>query len=131
MGAEEAKRFSLPWGGTLELVLEPVGERSMLAEPSRRLARGELVRRDLCLQTGGVRLTPPGAGDVLELTETTFATTHGPRWRLLLTGAGQMTQYIARMARTLDYDIIVCGSPRRVRGGLQHRRRAASTRNAR
>ncbi len=80
----------------------------MLAELIQRLARGELVRRELCLQTGGVRLTPPGDGDVLEPSETTLASTHGPRWRLLLIGAGQMTQYIATLARTLDYDVIVC-----------------------
>ncbi|WP_137892951.1 XdhC family protein [Ramlibacter sp. 2FC] len=108
VGAEEATRFGLPCGGTLELVLEPVGEQSKLSELVERLARGELVRRELHLRTGEVTLTPPGDGDVLQLTETTLVTTHGPCWRLLLIGAGQMTQYIATMARALDYDVIVC-----------------------
>ena len=32
---------------------------------------------------------------------------HGPRWRLVLIGAGQLTQYLAEMARMLDYHVSV------------------------
>jgi xanthine dehydrogenase accessory factor len=108
VGAEEATRFGLPCGGTLELVLEPVGEHSRLPELIEILARGERVRRVLTLADGAVELQPPGDGDLLTLTDTTLTTTHGPRWRLVLIGAGQMTQYIATMARALDYEVIVC-----------------------
>ena len=38
----------------------------------------------------------------------TLVTHHGPRWRLVVIGAGQMTQYLAPMARSLDYEVIVC-----------------------
>ena len=33
---------------------------------------------------------------------------HGPRWRLLLIGAGQVTRYLAQMAQALDYHVTVC-----------------------
>jgi xanthine dehydrogenase accessory factor len=106
--AEAAFRFGLPCGGTLELVLEPVTKASRLPELLEVLTRGECTRRVLHLDTGAVELHPPGEADVLALTDTTLTTTHGPRWRLLLIGAGQMTQYIATMARALDYEVIVC-----------------------
>jgi xanthine dehydrogenase accessory factor len=89
VGAEEATRFGLPCGGTLELVLEPVTDASRLAD-------------------GAVELHPPAEGDVLALTSDTLTTSHGPRWRLVIIGAGQMTQYLATMARALDYEVLVC-----------------------
>jgi xanthine dehydrogenase accessory factor len=106
--AEAAFRFGLPCGGTLELVLEPLTKASRLPELLEVLTRGECVKRVLHLDSGRVELLPPGDADVLALTDTTLTTTHGPRWRLLLIGAGQMTQYIATMARALDYEVIVC-----------------------
>jgi xanthine dehydrogenase accessory factor len=108
VGAEEATRFGLPCGGTLELVLEPVGPQSQVGELLEVLARGDRTRRVLNLADGHAELHAPGEGDVLQLTETTLTTTHGPSWRLLLIGAGQMTHYIATMAQALDYQVLIC-----------------------
>ena len=108
IGAEEATRFGLPCGGTLELVLEPLGTQSQIPALLERLTRGELVSRVLDLKTGAVQLTPPSDGDVVRLSETQLVTTHGPRWRLLVIGAGQMTHYLASMAQALDYEVLIC-----------------------
>ncbi len=108
IGAEEANRFGLPCGGTLELVLEPVSEASRIPELLDRLAQGGLVRRTLSLADGSVQLETAGPSDELHLTDTTLTTTHGPRWRLLLIGAGQMTHYLATMAKALDYEVLIC-----------------------
>lgn len=106
--ADAAHRFGLPCGGLIELVLEPVQACTQLPELLQRLERGERVRRVLSLATGAVQLEPAGAADELELTDTTLTTHHGPSWRLLLIGAGQMTQYLAQMAQALGYQVIVC-----------------------
>jgi xanthine dehydrogenase accessory factor len=108
VGAEEAKRFGLPCGGTMELVLEPVTARSRIPELLALLAQGRRVRRELDLKTAEVRLSAPDGGDALVLSETTLVSEHGPRWRLLLIGAGQLTQYLARMAQALDYAVVIC-----------------------
>ena len=108
VGAEEARQFGLPCGGTLELVLEPVGEASRIPELLQRLAGGGLVRRVLHLADGRVELDTAGPSDELALTEDTLTTTHGPRWRLLVIGAGQMTSYLAGMASVLDYEVLIC-----------------------
>ncbi|MCR5865986.1 hypothetical protein LRS14_12290 [Aquincola sp. J276] len=108
VGAEEATRFGLPCGGTLELVLEPVGPHSRIDELLAVLQHGDRIRRVLTLADGHVELLPPAEGDVLQLTDTTLTTTHGPSWRLLLIGAGQMTHYLATMAQALDYQVLIC-----------------------
>ena len=38
----------------------------------------------------------------------TLTTVHGPCWRLLLIGAGQLSRCLAEMALMLDYQIAVC-----------------------
>jgi len=106
--ADAAHRFGLPCGGLIELVLEPVQPATQLPELLQRLERGERVRRVLTLATGAVQLKPSGAADELALTDTTLTTHHGPSWRLLLIGAGQMTQYLAQMAGALGYQVTVC-----------------------
>ena len=109
VGAEEARRFGLPCGGTLELMLEPLGPQSAVDELLARLTRGERVRRVLELATGTVTLAPaePGA-DTLVLSDTQLVSHHGPQWRLLVIGAGQMTDYLAQMALALGYGVTVC-----------------------
>jgi xanthine dehydrogenase accessory factor len=106
--ADAAHRFGLPCGGLIELVLEPVQPRTRLDELLARLSRGERVRRVLEIASGEVTLQPATETDELQLTDTTLTTHHGPHWRLLLIGAGQMTQYLAQMASALGYEVLVC-----------------------
>ncbi|MDP3614692.1 MAG: XdhC family protein, partial [Rubrivivax sp.] len=94
--ADAAHRFGLPCGGLIELVMEPVQPITRLPELLERLTRGERVQRHLTLATGAVTLQDGGTTDELTLTDTTLTTHHGPSWRLLLIGAGQMTQYLAQ-----------------------------------
>ena len=111
---DEAARFGLPCGGTLELVLEPVGAHSGLDALLALLAQGRRVRRTLRLSDGHVRLeeVDDTSADAVCLGEeggqATLVTLHGPRWRLLVIGAGQMTRYLAEMAIALDYQVTVC-----------------------
>lgn len=59
--ADEARRFGLPCGGTMKLVLEPVTPRSRLPELLDSIERDRLVKRRLDLETGTVVLMPSGA----------------------------------------------------------------------
>lgn len=109
VGAEAAQRFGLPCGGTLELMLEPLGEHSQVPVLLERLARGEQVQRRLDRRSGSVVLAEPvGPSDRLRLDAEQLLTQHGPQWRLLVIGAGQMTQFLASMALALDYGVTVC-----------------------
>jgi xanthine dehydrogenase accessory factor len=108
ISAEEANRFGLPCGGTLELVLEPVDNHSRVDELLASLSDGRRVRRTLDLKSGEAVLEPDDGADTLRVGEDKLISFHGPRWRLLIIGAGQMTQYLAPMARALDYEVVIC-----------------------
>jgi xanthine dehydrogenase accessory factor len=105
---DEATRYGLPCGGKLELVLEPIADRDGLKELLLRIERHDLVSRTLNLATGEVGLRQAGRSDVLEFDGKRLITVHGPRWRLLIIGAGQLSRYVAQMAQALDYAVTVC-----------------------
>lgn len=108
VSAEEARRFGLPCGGTLELVLEPLSAESGLDELLARVGRHELVVRKLDMETGRVEITPGKWTDQLAFDGKSLVSVHGPHWRLLIIGAGQLSEYLARMAQGLDYQVTVC-----------------------
>jgi len=116
--AESAHRFGLPCGGLIELVLEPLHTATRLPELLARLQRGERVRRVLKLASGAVQLEPAGEADALVLSDTELITHHGPSWRLLVIGAGQMTEYLATMAGALGYEVTVCDPREEYAGGF-------------
>ena len=105
---EEATRFGLPCGGTLQLVLEPAPEIALLRELQERVKRREIVARSMELGSGHAALAPAKRGDAMQFDGVWLKTIYGPRWRLLIIGAGQLAQYLARMALALDYHVIVC-----------------------
>ncbi|OYT86885.1 MAG: hypothetical protein CFE46_15825 [Burkholderiales bacterium PBB6] len=108
VSGDEAARFGLPCGGTLELVLEPVRPHSQIDALLKQLDAGTRVRRELTLASGAVQLSTATGPDQLRLSADQLLSVHGPSWRLLLIGAGQMTQYLASMALALDYQVVVC-----------------------
>jgi xanthine dehydrogenase accessory factor len=106
--AEEAFRFGLPCGGTIELVLEPLSERSRIGELLARVQGGSQTIRTLDLKTGQVTLQDGRGTDVLSVDDERLVSVHGPRWRLLIIGAGQLTHFVAQMALALDYQVTIC-----------------------
>lgn len=106
--AEDAFKFGLPCGGTLELVLEPVTEQTRLGELLARILEGRQTVRTLELKTGRVLLEEGRGTDVLSVDDERLVSVHGPRWRLLIIGAGQLTHFVAQMALALDYQVTIC-----------------------
>jgi xanthine dehydrogenase accessory factor len=106
--AEEAFRFGLPCGGTIELVLEPLSRDSQIDRLLERVAAGRHTVRTLDLASGAVTLADGDGTDVLACGDAQLVTAYGPRWRLLVIGAGQLTHYVAQMAVALDYAVTIC-----------------------
>ncbi|CAL61358.1 Conserved hypothetical protein, putative xanthine dehydrogenase [Herminiimonas arsenicoxydans] len=108
ISADEAHRFGLPCGGTIQLAIEPLSDKSGIKQLLTHVMRHELVKRQLDLVSGEVRLVPGTTDAALDLTFGVLSTIHGPRWRLLIIGAGQLSQFLAQIATGLDYHVVVC-----------------------
>jgi len=108
VSAEDARRFGLPCGGTIQLVLEPLNAHSRIGELLHAVEVGKLIARTLDLDTAAVTLAPATAADNLAFDGQSLVTVHGPRYRMLVIGAGQLSKYLAQIAVGLDYQITVC-----------------------
>jgi xanthine dehydrogenase accessory factor len=106
--ADEAQRFGLPCGGTVQLVLEPLSLRSQLRELLAAIEGRRRVARRVEMGTGVVQLAAAAEGDTLRFDGKLLVTVHGPRLRLLIIGGGQLSGYLAAMAVMLDYGVTVC-----------------------
>jgi xanthine dehydrogenase accessory factor len=105
---DEAARFGLPCGGTLRLVQEPLTDSAWVEELLARTAAHELVARTLTLATGHVQLAAAARDARMQFDGSKLTTLFGPRWRLLLVGAGQLSQAVAQIAMLLDFEVLVC-----------------------
>ncbi len=108
ISAEEAHRFGLPCGGTIQLVLEPLTRHSGIAELCATVEASRLVARSLDMKSGIARLEAAQATDGVLFDGATLLTIHGPRYRMLVIGAGQLSRYLCSIAVGLDYRVTVC-----------------------
>jgi xanthine dehydrogenase accessory factor len=106
--AEEVRRFGLPCGGSVQVVLEPLSTQSQLRELLVSIEQHQRVERRLDMASGMVRMAPATDGDKLQFDGKSLTTVHGPRLRLLIIGGGQLSRYLASMAVMLDYQVTVC-----------------------
>ncbi|MGA7813956.1 XdhC family protein [Caballeronia sp.] len=108
ISAEEAHRFGLPCGGTIQLVLEPLTLESGIADLCHAVESGRLISRTLDMASGAVTLGPAQATDGVLFDDSRLLTIHGPRYRMLVIGAGQLSRYLCSIAVGLDYHVTVC-----------------------
>ncbi|MDR7307842.1 XdhC family protein [Rhodoferax saidenbachensis] len=108
ISADEAHRFGLPCGGTVELVLEAVSSHSRLDELLQACQQRRSTERRLDLRTGHVELSEGKRDGVPELDDTQLTTYLGPQTRLILIGAGDLSCFMCQMALSLGFEVIVC-----------------------
>lgn len=104
---DEAVRFGLPCGGTLQLLVEPRPEVFILEEIMIRIRKRSIVLRRVNLSTGESSLTVGSHSDQFLFSSEMMQTIYGPRWRMLIIGAGQLSLCLAHFALTSDFDVTV------------------------
>ncbi len=104
---QEAARFGLPCGGTLRLLVEPKPELAVLEKLLENISSHQITRRSVNLSTGKSTLTLGDRNDEFVCTEQEMQTTYGPRWRMVIIGAGQLSLYTADFALASDFEVIV------------------------
>jgi len=119
ISADEAHRFGLPCGGTVELVLEPVAAHSRLDELLLACERRRSTERVLDLDTGRVQLRAGRRDGVPRLDGQQLATYLGPQARLIVIGAGDLSRYLCQMALSLGFEVVVCDPREEYRASWQ------------
>ena len=108
VSAEEARRFGLPCGGQLEVVIEAGLDVARLDALAAKIAAGEVFSRVVDLVSGGWCFRAAAPTDDTRRDHREFTCVHGPRWRMLIIGASEIARYLAEIAATLDFQVFVC-----------------------
>ena len=104
---QEAARFGLPCGGTLRLLVEPKPELATLEKLLAQISSHQITRRTVNIGTGISTLDTGSRHDEFLCNDHEMQTTYGPRWRMVIIGAGQLSLYTADFALASDFEVIV------------------------
>lgn len=105
--ADEARHFGLPRGGNLRLLVEPVRDVALIAQTVAEIRQRRRMVRTLDLESGEASVAAAKNTDRFAFDGKRMSNVHGPRWRLILVGAGQLSRYLAQMAQMLDFSVFV------------------------
>jgi xanthine dehydrogenase accessory factor len=119
ISTDEAHRFGLPCGGTVELVLEPLSGRSRLDELLLACQQRRSTERQLNLHTGQVQLHGGRRGGLPRLDDSHLTTCLGPQARLIVIGAGDLSRFLCQMALGLGFEVLVCDPRQEQRASWQ------------
>jgi xanthine dehydrogenase accessory factor len=106
--ADEARRFGLPCGGELEVIIEPEVRAEEFESLLAHVGAGRIVARRVDLESGQWSFAPARPTDECTRTQEQFTSVHGPRWRMLVIGASEIAHYLAEVASTVDFQVFVC-----------------------
>lgn len=106
--AAERERYRLPCGNALRVAVEAYWCPEVLAQAEAAIAARQTLVRHVQYATGRSWLAPhDGRADFHDDAQG-LATVLGPRWRLLLIGATEVSRYLLPIARSLGYAVTVC-----------------------
>lgn len=109
LSAEENARLGLPCGGYLTVLVEQISDSDLkdLAHINTALKSRGCIERTLDLVSGQMHLKPADCFRPIVLNEHQYVQVYGPRYTLLLVGAGQIAGCLAQMASMMDYRVLV------------------------
>lgn len=107
VSADEARRFGLPCGGTMVVAVEPIQDQAGIAYSVAEIRQRRRACRTLRMETGQAGVTAAEATDCFSYDGKVLRSIHGPRWRIVIVGAGHLARYLARMALMLDFAVYV------------------------
>ncbi len=110
VSAAENERLGLPCGGRLHVLIEPVsGEQlSDFAAVNECLGQRRCCERVVDVLSGQISVKPVEHYQPLHYDDVTMRQVYGPRYLMVLVGAGILARCLAEMALMLDYRVVVC-----------------------
>jgi len=88
--------------------LEPLRDVAWIESVLQQTSLHQLVERTLHLSSGKVELAQGQRQQALRFDGETLVMVFGPQLRLLIIGAGQLSQLVAYMAQPLGFDVLMC-----------------------
>ena len=111
VSAQQNERLGLPCGGRLQILVQILSAKhagSEWLQPAlAAMQRRECLRRTVNLESGVTELDFSAAYCALTVTGKVLQQSFGPRMRMLLVGAGQLSQSLAELAVAMDYEVVV------------------------
>ncbi|WP_092398015.1 XdhC family protein [Collimonas sp. OK412] len=116
INSDDAYKFGLPCGGTLELLLEFDPNSDGLENLVRTIEGGKLICRTVVCVDGAETLEITNTPAELSFDGKILRHTLGPDYRMLIIGAGMLSEYLATMALFNGFAVTIC-DPRAERLG--------------
>ncbi|MCB1690052.1 MAG: XdhC family protein [Halioglobus sp.] len=109
VSAEENERLGLPCGGRITLLLQRLatGDKHWVDGALAALKQRRCIERKLHLNTGETTLKPVEHHSAISIDGAHMRQCFGPRMRMLLVGAGQLSRSVAELALAMDYEVMV------------------------
>jgi xanthine dehydrogenase accessory factor len=107
--AEENERLGLPCGGRLHVLVQALDSADLvwLQGVNAAIENRRCIRRHLDLATGATTLESTAEYRALEFDDQRLGQSFGPSQRMLLVGAGQLSQSLAELGLAMDYEVVV------------------------
>lgn len=109
---EQNERLGLPCGGRLQVMVEQwlptTALLAQLNQLSDLLAQRRIAQRSLDLETSQWQVVESDDFSPLQLSDTAMQQCYGPRYQMLLIGAGEVARCLASMALMFDYRVLIC-----------------------
>ena len=107
VSAEENARLGLPCGGYLTVLVEHISQTNLseIQCINQALLERTCIQRTINLENGQMSLKPAHRFSPIIFNEQSFVQVYGPRFTLLLVGAGQIASCLAQMASDSKYAV--------------------------
>lgn len=114
---DERRRYQLPCGGTLELLIQPLQSAADIAVLISAIESRHVVKFDVDIANGTTHIQNVDRTEIAlkpQLQENDqqqpvlWSNIIGPVWRIFIVGAGSISQYLGEMAVALGYQVFVC-----------------------
>ena len=100
--------FGLPCGGQLKLLVECEISLQFFTIILESLKNRQCISRRIFLDTQDPSLLNTTHADILHADGHNMWRNYGPTWRMLLIGAGELSQFVCKFSALLDYHVVVC-----------------------
>lgn len=107
---EENERLGLPCGGRLHVLVQALSrdrDQAWIQQVLKTLLSRQCIRRSLSIEEGHTVTATATSFEALKLDADYLHQSFGPRMRMLLVGAGQLSQTLAELAQAMDYEVVV------------------------